>query len=210
MTASSRHGPQMARLASVVCFWLFSSVAASETFCALTLRIETSDGKPARRTWVQLIDPRGKVEKQELVEGDTFRACDFGAGPYSVRVGSNECHPVTVSNLRFRMGYPISFRVQKAQCEMATEHSGCELTLRVSDHNGRRLPAVEAYAEGKLCPERTDELGRVAALLAAGERAISVVASGYEPSSFRFSCEEGANVTREVTLMSAATARKPK
>jgi hypothetical protein len=61
---------------------LCSAMSFAETFCALTLNLQKSDGEPRSRTWVHLIDPAGRVEKQELVQGPSLRICDFGFGAY--------------------------------------------------------------------------------------------------------------------------------
>src|SRR5579884_2683988 len=88
-------------LINVSALVLLAAAAAqgAQGFCALTLNIADPQGQPARRTWVQLIDPKGNVEKNELVRGPTVQFCDFGFGSHSVVVGPNLCHPTTISKI---------------------------------------------------------------------------------------------------------------
>ena len=184
---------------------ILSKALPAEGFCALTLKIEKSDGTPAAGTWVDLVGPRGDVQKSEFVRGDTYRICDFGFGPHAIIVGSNECHPVTVSKLYLRLGHPILLHVRKNKCEDGGEHTGCDVYLRISDEHGKPIERATVSSEGHGWVNRADEFGRISSLLADGDRVLSVSADGYEPNTFSIRCENGTDVRREIVL----SARKP-
>lgn len=176
-------------------------LAVCEAFCALTLQIETSEGQPARSTWLQLIDPSGKVVRVDQVRGGVFRLCDFGAGPHSLKIGIGECHPVTISNLNLAMNHPISLRVRKQKCEMYNdEHTGCELLARILEDNGRPISDARLLVGGHQRAGRSDEFGRILINLFAARNDIVTEAEGYHPKSIRVECQSGADLNQEIGL----------
>lgn len=183
----------------VMLIMLSAVIASAENFCALTVNIESPDGRPARKTWVELIDPDGVVEKRELVDGPTVHICDFGFGAYSIRIAPNLCHPITISNLHLHLGHPITLRVRKSECEGEGMHTGCEVFLRVGDKEAKRIAGASILSEGHPWL-KTDEFGRAEGLLAAGERQIAVSAEGYQPRLIALKCEEASDLYQQVIL----------
>lgn len=176
-------------------------VLALESFCALTLQIETPDGQPARRTWVELRDPTGKMVLQEQVHGPVLTICDFGPGPHSLTTGGNQCHPTTISNLYMKMGHPISLRVRQQKCEIySSEHSGCEFLARIRDERGRAISGARLLLNGFEGPERSDEFGRLVIWLVSAHNDVVADAPGYRPQSIAVQCESGDNLDREIHL----------
>src|SRR5450755_3161993 len=89
--------------------------AASPEFCALSVKISNSDGRPINSTTVELFDSSGHVESRRTV-GAEFQICDFSFGPHTLRLGTNECFPLSVSNLEVRLGKPIALDVRLPKC----------------------------------------------------------------------------------------------
>src|SRR6266446_4740147 len=82
-----------------------------QEFCALTLSVADSHGAPFTSTWIELVDANGKVVLRKMMERPIEKICDFGFGEYSVRVGVNDCFPVTLSNIRLQLGAPLFLSV---------------------------------------------------------------------------------------------------
>ena len=91
-------------------------------------------------------DPTGVVVLRRQVTEATFRICDFGFGPHTLRVGINECLPVAISNLRVRLGSPISLKVIPNVCSYRDMRSACMVYFRVVDEAGRPIPDANLFA----------------------------------------------------------------
>src|SRR5215472_14930349 len=73
---------------------------APSPFCALTVRVVREDCAEIKSTWLELVDDKGKVVVRTMMRGPIARTCDFGFGVHRLRVGTNECHPTEVGNIR--------------------------------------------------------------------------------------------------------------
>jgi hypothetical protein len=146
---------------------LGSSIARAEDFCAVTLDVAGFDGKPITSTWIELDDPSGKAVRSETMTGPTLKICDFGFGPHSLRVGTNECLPTTISNLRVVFGAPIHLKVVINGCGWPElMGAACRLFLRGVDSEGNPLPDVDISPSiGTNPAQRTDSYGRYQALM---------------------------------------------
>jgi hypothetical protein len=179
-------------------FVLLPPKARAEEFCALTLNVVGSDGLPIRRTWVQLLDESG-AGPYTMMEGSTLRICDFGFGPHTLRVGTNECLPVTISNLRVVIGYPVHLNVILNSCGYRDiRRTACFLYLRVVDTEGSGVPGADLLL--RPIPEvqleaKTDSYGRYQGLFW-GSRDVIVTKEGFEPGRAHVQC----NGTEELDI----------
>lgn len=165
--------------------------AEAETFCALTVHIERSDGQPPRSTWVNLTDPEGTVVRSDLVRGDTYRVCDFGSGPHSLTIGRNQCHPTTISNLHLRMGRPILLRVRLQACPIYnTEFTGCQLLFRLRDEQGKSVQGGTILLGNTALEGSSDAFGRLFFHFAAGEKEFEAAAGGQRSDSLKLPCKD--------------------
>jgi hypothetical protein len=177
-----------------------TTLLAREPFCALTANITRPDGRSTRHTLFELIDPAGKVVLKDVASESTLRICDFGFGTYSLRIGPNECHPITVSNLRLRLGHPIVITVSKIPCGPEEEHTGCSVYFRVRDDRGRNLPDVRMNSGGREWPETTDEYGRLEAEFGPGRITVLLSKPGYLSTTTSFDCTDGSDTEQELVL----------
>jgi len=190
---------------SIYAFWcgLPHSRALADEFCAVTLNVVGSDGLPIRRTWVQLLDDSGTAELNTMMEGSTLKICDFGFGPHSLRVGSNECLPVTISNLRVVVGYPIHLNVIMNPCGYRDVlRNACLLYLRVVDREGSAVPGADLLLRPipEIQPEtKTDSYGRYQGLFR-GSRDVIVTKEGFEPGRAHVHCSSTEELDIKVTM----------
>lgn len=188
------------------------SIAIAEDFCALTVDVTRSTGRPVRRTWIQLKDATGLVVHAREVSGPTFTICDFGFGAHTLTVGSNECLPVTVSNLRLVLGSPIRLKVVLNPCTYSHPmRSGCLLYLRVADTGGNPIPGAElSMSAVPLIPERTDSYGRYQGLFS-GQPTVVVTRDGFETGKANIQCRDDEQVDVQVVLQGkpAASPQSP-
>jgi hypothetical protein len=177
-----------------------TSIHAAEGFCALTVNVTDSEGKSSTRTWVQLIDAGGKVVLNQMLVGPTLRMCDFGFGPHSLKIGTNECFPLTISNIRLHFGEPIRLGVQMNRCQGGGERTACLLYFRVKDPDNRPLFGVHVASDGHEWPSVSDEYGRIQAYFGPGETHITVKQDGYQTESFNVRCQDVEEHDREIVL----------
>ncbi len=118
-----------------------AKAAPAEDFCAVTLHVTSFDSGPITSLWVEILDSSANVVRREQMHGATFQICDFGFGPHTIRVGTNECLPVSISNVRLVFGSPLSLSVFLNSCGYRdTMRNACFAYLRVTDEHGSRYP----------------------------------------------------------------------
>jgi hypothetical protein len=181
-----------ARLAlAVVALWivLVAPFARASEFCALTLDIRSSEGAPITSTWIELVDPAGKVEIRREIEGSVARICDFDFGPHVLRVGTNECLPVSISNLRVITGSPLHLSVVLNTCAYRdVMRNGCLLYIRAVDEAGQPVPEPEiSFGTGPPALSKADSYGRLQTLFRGSEELV-VIKDGFNPTRIRASC----------------------
>jgi hypothetical protein len=179
--------------------------AAAPEFCALSVKVSDWEGRPINFTWMELADSSGRVERRESV-GSEFRICDFGFGPHTLRIGTNECFPVAVSNLEVRLGSPIVLDVRMPKCAyghpMYGSSSGgvvCRSYFRTTTADGAALPEVEVLRKDGGGGGLTDSYGRWQGILA-GTRDITFSRPGYAPKTVRVRCPESGALEMSVAL----------
>jgi len=181
--------------------WLFvgPSVARGEEFCALTVKLTSAASFPPASTRVELVDQSGKVELREETPGSTFKICDFGFGPHTLRIGTNECLPVSVSNLRVIFGAPIHLDVFMNLCGYQdTMRNACLLYLRAVDREGKPVPAADVSMEPPPAVSlKTDSFGRFQGLFR-GSREIALAKEGFEATSAKAQCKNSEEI--DVTI----------
>jgi hypothetical protein len=186
----------------VLALFLSLRVARAEDFCAITLNVAADSGQPITSTWVELVDPTGKVVRREMMRGPLHRICDFGFGPHSLRVGTNECLPVTVSNLRLRIGTPLTLHVVLDGCGYQF-HTGCLVYLRVVDADANAIPDVDFDPPLELGrPARTDSYGRYQTLVK-GTYDLTFSKKGFDPKRVHLECRGVEEIDTEVVLKHA-------
>lgn len=193
----------MRHISKLVALFAFACVLQAAEFCALTVVIVDYDGIPVKRTWAELTDQHGAVQVRTLTEGPILQICDFGFGPHTLRVGTNECLPVAVSNLRLVMGAPLRIKVVLNPCGYSRSfRSGCLLYLRISDSQQQPIRDVEIV--GRAVPRgKTDRYGRYQALMGS-DPDITITKEGYKSESIRVSCAGTEQHDIQVTLKEEA------
>jgi hypothetical protein len=186
----------------IVLLVLAASAANAEDFCALTVKLETAATLPPSRTWVELIDQSGNVERREQVQGSAFNICDFGFGPHTLRVGTNECLPVSVSNLRLVIGTPLHLTVFMNLCGYQdVMRTGCLLYLRVSDQHGTPVPdASVIYPADPGALTKTDSFGRLQILVPRGTRDLVVAKDGFADTNVSTQCRDNEEIDLAVPM----------
>jgi hypothetical protein len=186
---------------------LGSSPATAEDFCAVTLNVTASSGQPITSTLVELADATGRIVLRQQMYGSRLRICDFGFGPHTLRVGTNECLPVSVSNLKVVFGHPLVLHVVLDPCTywdlMST---GCFIYLRTVDEDRKPLAAVHFSPEinrGVLA--NTDTYGRWQGYFK-GAYDVTFDKKGFAPSVARVDCRNGVEVDQEVVMKRTARA----
>ncbi|HEY1756190.1 MAG TPA: carboxypeptidase-like regulatory domain-containing protein [Bryobacteraceae bacterium] len=121
--------------------------------------------------------------------GPTLKICDFGFGPHTLRVGTNECLPTTISNLRVVFGAPVHLKVIISACGWSElMGAACRLFLRVVDSEGKPLPDVDiSPSMGTNPPQRTDSYGRYQSLMG-GSYNLTFSKQGFEPATAPIVC----------------------
>jgi hypothetical protein len=167
--------------------WLptMQTSAHAGDFCAVTLNIHLPNGSPITSTWIELIGPDGNGERRELI-GATARICDFGFGPHTLRIGTNECLPVAISNLLVVIGSPLRLDVTLNGCGYRESmRNACLLYVRAMDADGKPVSGA------LIAPltANTDSYGRYQGLFK-GTRELTVSKDGFESASTVAQCRE--------------------
>jgi hypothetical protein len=168
-------------------------------FCAVHVRVVNPNGYPINNTWIELKDPSGRVVRREHV-GPEFEICDFGFGPHTLTVGTNECLPMSISNLRVVIGRPLSLKVMMNDCGYRHDmRSACFVYFRTVGVDGRPIGGVEFSHRAREEPPATDSFGRRQTLLS-GRRDVTFTKIGYAPTTVRVECKEHEQLDIEVVM----------
>ena len=173
----------------------------AEEFCAVTLNVFGPHGEPNSSTWIELDDTTGNAVRRELMTGPTLYLCDFGFGPHTLRVGTNECLPVAISNLRAVFGSPITLNVTLNACGYNEKvRSGCLLYVRVVDDEGHPIPDVEFSPPGRANEApKTDSYGRYQVLFS-GMKHVTLSKHGFAPEAVSVLCQAKEEIDRQVVM----------
>jgi hypothetical protein len=188
-----------------VLMWLlinaFAASAPAADFCALTLNVAASKGLPISHTWVELVDESGNVEVREETVGPTLQICDFDFGPHTLRVGTNECLPVAVSNLRLIIGKPIHLSVILNPCGYQdTMRNACLIYFRVVEDKSRPVPNAEiSIGATPQLPQQADSYGRYQRLFR-GSEDVLFTKDGFEPAIAHVQCKENEELDLKVVM----------
>jgi hypothetical protein len=178
--------------------------AQAEDFCAVTLNVVGADRMPISSTWIELDDPAGNVVRKEIMMGPTLQICDFGFGPHTLRVGTNECLPVTISNLRVVVGSPVELNVMLNLCGYREiMRNACLLYFRVVDEGGHSIPDVGFSP--RIAAERqpkTDSYGRYQ-ILFRGKQDITFAKQGFSPRTVSVQCDGVEEIDKSVVMRKA-------
>jgi hypothetical protein len=183
----------------VGCHCLAQSAHAA-AFCAVTLNVTGFHGRPISSTWIELSDRSGKAVLKEMMVNPQFKICDFGFGPHTLKVGTNECLPVTISNLRLVIGKPLTLNVVLSACGyLEKTRNACLLYVRVVDERGSPVEGAQFspwYSDP--IPE-TDSFGRYQGLFI-GTYDVKFVAPGFESTAAHFQCRGTDEVDQKVVM----------
>jgi len=186
---------------SVVLFLLHlgATIGRAQDFCAVKLHVAGSGGERVTSTWIELEDPSGKVVRKEMMVGPDLKICDFGFGPHTLRVGTNECLPTTISNLRLVFGSPLTLNVVLNGCGYRGLRNACLAYLRVVGEDGAPMSGATFSPPLAAQPPRTDSYGRYQGLFR-GSRDITFNAPGFEPASVHLECKQDEEVDQMVIM----------
>ncbi len=177
-----------------------TSVAAhAADFCALSLHVIDSGGKPISHTWIELNDGSGKTERKEMIEGPDFKICDFGFGEHTLHVGTNECLPVAISGLRVVFGSPVSLDVKLNGCGYRNMRTACLVYFRVVDGEGRPIPNAQFSPKLTLETSQIDSYGRWQGLVK-GSHDLTFVKPGFDPAVIHIQCREDEEIDQAVVM----------
>jgi len=97
-----------------------------------------------------------------MMSGPELKICDIGFGPHTLRVGTNECLPVAISNVRAVFGAPLILNVVLNGCGYREQmRSGCLTYFRTVDDHHDPVPGVRFSPPlGTDLPDFTDGFGR--------------------------------------------------
>jgi hypothetical protein len=197
-------------LAVVLLFGLYLSLGAppamAEDFCAITLKVTGPKGEPVTNTWIELVDPSGRVVLRERTQGSEHRICDFGFGPHTLRVGTNEFLPVAVSNLRLMLGAPqILHVILDARSYGHPMRSGCFVYFRTVDEDRKSLPGVSFSPQLNIkMPSTTDGFGRWQGLFG-GAHDLTFTKPGFAETATHIECKADEEVDVEVVMRKRGT-----
>ena len=119
-----------------------------------------------------------------------MRICDFGFGPHELRVGTNECLPVTISNLKLVFGSPLSLNVILNGCGYREQmRNACLGYFRVADERGKPVVGAEFSPRLNIRDARVDSYGRYQTLFT-GSHDLTFAAPGFEPATVHLQCKE--------------------
>jgi hypothetical protein len=176
----------------------------AKDFCAVTLHVTGARGEPITSTWIELVNPTGRVVRREMTNGSEHKICDFGFGPHTLRVGTNECLPVAISDLRVVFGHPLTLNVilyGSGYCERM--RSGCFIYFRTVDENHDPLPAVSLSPTLDIHgPSETDAFGRYQSLFH-GSYDVSFTKRGFTPAKAHIQCKSDEEIDVEVLMRKA-------
>jgi len=193
-----------ARLLTIVAVFAFTASLRAEAFCALRVRIISSDGTPARLTPVRLIDPVGKVVFDQQVENSELSICDFGFGPHKLAVGYGFCYPTTISGIELRMGHTINLIVRLNECAPDLWRSGCSLYFRIRETTGSPLEGVSVSLGAERIDGTTDRFGRIEGFLMTGTSATALIKKqGFTTETTTTRCEASEEIEKDVAMKRA-------
>jgi hypothetical protein len=186
------------------CVLMSAPLAYAEDFCAVTLNVTKWDGSPSG-AWIELLDPAGKIVRKESFTESAHQICDFGFGPHTLRVGTNSCLPVAISNIRVVFGFPLNLHVRLDGCGYQEQmRNACLLYLRIVDEFGKPIPEVGFSPILVLnIPQRTDSYGRYQSLFK-GNHDTTFTKPGYESATVHLQCRDTEEVDKEVVLKKLA------
>jgi hypothetical protein len=126
--------------------------------------------------------------------------CDFGFGPHQLRVGTNECLPTTISNLKLVFGSPLFLNVILNGCAYREQmRNACLIYFRVADNDGKPVPGAEFSPSLADQTPRVDTYGRYQGLFK-GSHDVTFVAAGFEAATVHLQCKEAEEVDQVVVM----------
>ena len=185
--------------------------ARAGDFCAVTLKVSNSLGWPVTSTWIELVDPSGRVVRKEMISGSELKICDLGFGPHTLRVGTNECLPVAISNVREVFGAPLFLKVVLNACGYREQmRSGCLTYFRTVDDHHDPVPGVRFSPPlGTDLPDFTDGFGRWQGA-PRGSHELTFSAVGFEPTKVHIECKRDEEVDAEVVMKRIGPSAQPR
>jgi hypothetical protein len=193
--ANRKHIRSLCLIATAACF--FTANASAAEFCALSIRIITPEGRPARLTPVKLLDPSGKVIFDEQVETSEVQICDFGFGAHTLVVGYRYCHPVSISGLVLHLDEPLRLTVQLNQCSNDVWRDGCLVYLRIRDPSGSPVENA-TLVSSSVVPSSSDRFGRVTGNILKGNSSVVLKKAGYVELRIPLACPASEEIDKEI------------
>jgi hypothetical protein len=167
--------------------------------CAVTVRVVGTGGEAVNFTQIQLIDPSGRIVLNEIMQESEYKICDFGFGVHTLRVGANECLPVSISNLRVDLAHPLYLTVVLNTCSYRVMRSACRAYFRTVDDAGKPIAGVAFSPALSDLPQVTDQYGRWQGLFK-GTKLLQFSKSGYVSRSAMIKCIDNEEVDAEIVL----------
>lgn len=161
---------------------------SAETFCAVSVKVVNASGGSIASSWIELVDPQGRIVRRENIQGETFKICDFGFGPHTLRIGTNECLPVSISNLRVVFGHPLNLVAVLNACGYREQmRNACLLFARAVDSAHQPIAEVELLPKLGADIQTTDLYGRWQGLFK-GHKELVFAKNGFAPANLSLLC----------------------
>ena len=192
--------PTILKVSLFALLGLFATCATAQDFCALTVHVTDGiSGRPGT-TWIHLEDASGKVVLRESKSGATWRICDFGFGPHVLRVGTNGCLPVAISNIRLVMDSPLELHVVLDSCGYREKmRNACMVYFRMVTDDGKPIAGATFAPSLTLEPPKFDSYGRYQELFK-GSHDLAFTAPGFESTTAHIECQETEEVDHLVVM----------
>jgi len=177
---------------------------ASGEFCALRLTVVDKEGQPGGAALVELVDKDGRVVFRDRTRDGLLDICDFDFGVYSLRIGSNECFPTTISNILLDLGVQDRLKVILNGCGQGhyVRAGGCKAYFRVASPDGKALAGVEVVPPISSRAKKTDSYGRVSFYTSSAKTVpFTFSVTGYQDQGVEVSCKDVETIERKVVMV---------
>jgi|HubBroStandDraft_5_1064220.scaffolds.fasta_scaffold106466_2 hypothetical protein len=188
------HGPSMPFLLLMAS--VSTAIFGQTTYCAFTVHVKSESGKPVAGVAVWLLRDDGTKYAETYADNTGIaRLCDTPPGLVDIQVGSNLCGATAVKYLQPSWLNTRNVYVTFEGCEGFFVDSGCYLTLRVTDSEGRPVSGARLLTKDRAppaVPELSDEYGRLFGFVGWGDSLMGTIErAGYFSVEVARQCKSG-------------------
>lgn len=180
------------------------SITSAADFCAVKLRVVSSDGKEPLHSQIPiyLLDAKGDAVSQTSLDQGYAEFCDFGFGLHSILIGKrDDCGSVEIKNIRYQWLQPQMFVAIVNRCVGQGEGwiDGCFVYFRVVDSGGKIIPHPTAVRADQV--SKGSKYGFIPTGLPRGASgSFEISAKGFQSKTVDLNCDKSGEIERTVTL----------